>query len=219
MSKFCAYCGHNQESHGIRCCFGVFGSQNCSCKVFVDPETLPKQEQFNAEAVKNDRLKLRLDLVPILPLVEIAKVLTKGAEKYADRNWEKGFVYSRPYAASLRHLFSWWNGESIDYEFNISHLAHACCNLLFLLEFELRHTGTDDRPYKFEPSVSALFVGLEKSLQEAENNMRCYYCGSGYDESLADWQKVSHADTRETRETPAPVRYFHRICVKKLFNE
>jgi hypothetical protein len=36
------------------------------------------------------------------------------------------------YDAALRHLMAWFDGETIDPESGLSHLAHvmACCNIL-----------------------------------------------------------------------------------------
>ena len=98
------------------------------------------------EGTKHDQDKVRWELHPWDALREIAKVWTFGAKKYDDRNWEKGFAWSRPYGALIRHITAWWEGENYDDETGISHLAHAGCCLLMLLTFELRGTGTDDRP-------------------------------------------------------------------------
>lgn len=96
--------------------------------------------------IKHDDDKPRTDLLPVRPLLDIANVLAFGAHKYSDRNWEKGFTYSRVYGALLRHVFAWWGGEDVDKETEMSHLAHAGCCLLFLLEFLHTNAGTDDRP-------------------------------------------------------------------------
>lgn len=96
-------------------------------------------------AMKADGGKPRLDLVPYLPTLEAAKVLTFGAQKYDDHNWRKGFPFSRIKSSLDRHVGAWWNGEDLDPETGISHLAHARCNIDFLLEFTLTGTGTDDR--------------------------------------------------------------------------
>jgi hypothetical protein len=96
-------------------------------------------------AVKNDAGKLRYDLVPYDALDEIVAVFNYGAAKYADRNWESGFTFGRPIAAAFRHLSAWARGEEKDPESGLSHLAHAACNILFLIAFQLRGVGTDDR--------------------------------------------------------------------------
>lgn len=109
-----------------------------------------KEQRVTAKsgAVKADGGKRRLDLVPVGPLLDIADVLTFGANKYADRNWEKGFPYGRVYGAAMRHLLAWWNGEDRDPETGMSHLAHAATCLMFLLEYEHTLAGEDDRPYR-----------------------------------------------------------------------
>jgi hypothetical protein len=100
------------------------------------------------EGKKFDTGKARYDLIP--PEIEeaIAKVLTFGAEKYGERNWEKGMKWGRPYAALRRHMAAWWSGETNDPETGMSHLWHAACCIAFLTAFEARKVGTDDRPTK-----------------------------------------------------------------------
>lgn len=116
-------------------------------QVWNDAKVLVDRVTYGSGATKDDRFKTRVDLVPVVPLLSIADVFTYGARKYADRNWEKGFPYSRIYGALLRHVFAWWNGEEIDPESGMSHLAHAGCDLLMLMEYEARGTGEDDRPH------------------------------------------------------------------------
>lgn len=95
---------------------------------------------------KHDAGKLRYSLLPVHPIAHIVKVLTLGATKYTDRNWEKGFPWSDIYDATKRHLEAWWDGQDLDTETSITHLAHAACNLLFLIEFEKTHKELDNRP-------------------------------------------------------------------------
>lgn len=103
-------------------------------------------DETKTGGIKHDQEKVRMDLLPYDALAEIAKIFTFGAKKYADRNWEKGFGFSRPFAALQRHLTLWFQGEDNDVETGLSHLSHAGCELLFLLAFELRGVGEDDRP-------------------------------------------------------------------------
>jgi hypothetical protein len=72
-------------------------------------------------------------------------VLTYGAVKYSERNWEKGMAWHRPFGALMRHMWAWWKGENVDPETGYSHLAHAACCIAFLLTYERRGIGTDDR--------------------------------------------------------------------------
>jgi hypothetical protein len=98
-----------------------------------------------SDAIKYDSGKLRYDLVPVRPLRDLTQILTFGAAKYSDRNWEKGFKWSRTYAALQRHLQTWYGGEDKDSESGLSHLAHAACCIFFLQEFEYTHPELDDR--------------------------------------------------------------------------
>jgi hypothetical protein len=98
--------------------------------------------------VKYDIGKVGVHLLPPEPLVEIARVLDFGAKKYAAYNWTNGINYSRVYGAALRHLWSWWRGEDLDPETGLSHLAHAGCCVLFLLQYTKNRKTFDDRPVK-----------------------------------------------------------------------
>ena len=103
------------------------------------------------EATKHDGDKCAMDLIAPELLEAVGDVLKFGAGKYASRNWEKGMAWGRCYGAALRHLNAWHaahlRGESgKDPESGLSHLAHAACCISFLLAYEARGIGTDDRP-------------------------------------------------------------------------
>lgn len=87
---------------------------------------------------KFDQGKARHDLV--LPEFEdaLAQVLTFGAEKYDAHSWKFVPEYKiRYYSALRRHLNAWRAGEKDDPESGLPHLAHAACNIYFLLQGEL----------------------------------------------------------------------------------
>jgi hypothetical protein len=98
------------------------------------------------EGQKHDSGKDPWHLAPWDALSCIIKVLAFGASKYAPRNWEQGMDWSRLFSACIRHLTSWWHGEGKDPETGYSHLWHAGACVLFLIAYELRGTGRDDRP-------------------------------------------------------------------------
>ena len=89
--------------------------------------------------------KTRFDLIPYGSIAEIADVLSYGAQKYSANNWARGTSWGRYFAAMCRHIFAWWGGENKDPETGYSHLAHAGCCLLFLMEFQRNKWGDDDR--------------------------------------------------------------------------
>ena len=94
---------------------------------------------------KNDEEKTKLDLLPHTALIKIANIFEFGAKKYGKYNWTSGFKWMRLYGACLRHLFAWKLKESADPESGKSHLHHAACCILMLIEHEERALGEDDR--------------------------------------------------------------------------
>jgi hypothetical protein len=98
------------------------------------------------EGNKFDTEKLPWHLLPPDAIEDIVKVLQFGATKYGDRNWETGMRWNRPFAALMRHMWAWWGREDNDPETGISHLAHAGCCILFLIAYEKRVIGEDNRP-------------------------------------------------------------------------
>ena len=126
----------------------------------VFPRGLQPQVDLAKEGAKYDQGKTRIELFPGDVLFAISDILTFGAQKYADRNWEKGMAWSRCFGALMRHLWAWWQGKGptnvnfalgeFDPETMRSHLWHAGCMLTFLIAYELRGIGTDDRPKREE---------------------------------------------------------------------
>lgn len=94
---------------------------------------------------KFDSDKIRWDLLPMDALNEVAKILTFGYHKYGAHNWRGGMEWSRLYGATYRHLYQSIIGKDYDDESKLLHLAHAACNILFLIEYLLHNIGNDDR--------------------------------------------------------------------------
>ena len=97
------------------------------------------------EGIKYDSEKPKMNLLPPKAIVEISKVLTFGAAKYDAENWRKlDDLQNRYTAGALRHIFAHMDGEELDPETNLSHLAHAMCCLLFKLEIELENAKIEE---------------------------------------------------------------------------
>lgn len=91
--------------------------------------------------------KVQMHLVPDSLKVNAALSFTEGALKYGAYNWRKTPVKASVYrSAADRHLAKWWNGEQVDPETGVPHLASviACCAIL--LDAGLVGTLIDDRP-------------------------------------------------------------------------
>jgi hypothetical protein len=99
-----------------------------------------------SEGVKHDGGKPAMDLLPAEALITTARVFTFGASKYGRRNWENGIVFSRVFAAMMRHMWAWWRGEDVDPESGESHLHHAACCVMMLQTYVERDMKElDDR--------------------------------------------------------------------------
>jgi len=110
----------------------------------------PAEAPANTAAVKYDSGKLDWSILPLDSVEEIIKVLEFGKNKYAAWNWAngEGFKYTRVFNSLTRHIFAWVRGEDNDPESGLSHLAHAGCNILFLLYYikhKNRYPNNDDR--------------------------------------------------------------------------
>jgi hypothetical protein len=99
-------------------------------------------KKVDGKGLRYNTGKPRWDLLPIDAVEQVVAVLTKGAEKYAERNWERGMKWSICQGSMMRHIVKSSKGERIDPETGLSHMAHVACNALFLLAYELR--GMDD---------------------------------------------------------------------------
>lgn len=88
------------------------------------------------QSAKADKGKLELSLVNPQLVKAVAEVRMYGTEKYGDsENWRK--VEPKRYVDALyRHLLAYIEGNEVDEESGLSHLAHMACNLSFLLDKE-----------------------------------------------------------------------------------
>ena len=132
------------------------------------------------EGRKYDGEKPRMYLLPPKATLEVAKVLTFGANKYDPENWRKlEDLQNRYSSAALRHIFAHLDDSELDEDSGLSHLAHAICCLLFKLEIELENGENKEnqeegsrKPVLGEYSTSykhapAHFYGSETYNQEA----------------------------------------------------
>ncbi len=77
---------------------------------------------------------MRMELLDLDWVENIAAVLTYGAEKYAPDNWRQGLPEEETLGAILRHLTAYRKGELVDPETGLDHRAQAVCNLYFWMK-------------------------------------------------------------------------------------
>ena len=82
-------------------------------KQFITEAKIPANTTKGA-ALKFDTDKLPLNLLSTEAMNQTAAVLKFGAQKYAEHNWRKGFQWSRPLAAAMRHITAFNDGEDCD---------------------------------------------------------------------------------------------------------
>ena len=102
--------------------------------------------------------KQRFDLVHPLAHRDMVDILTMGANKYFDRNWENGLSWTSVIASLKRHLDAIERGEDYDEESGKLHIAHVACNVHFLNTFYYTFPQGDDRPKRF---LNVPAIGLD----------------------------------------------------------
>lgn len=86
----------------------------------------------------------RFSLIPRDFLWALAEHYGRGAAKYDDRNWERGYKWSLTVDALDRHYAAWLEGEDNDSETGSSHLIAAAWHMIALWWFHRHSRGTDD---------------------------------------------------------------------------
>ena len=104
---------------------------------FFGMDLIETEAMKKAKGVKADAGKPEFRLIPQVALLEVAKVMTFGAKKYAPDNWRKvENAHSRYIDAALRHINAHLIGQHKDPESDLSHLAHAVCSLMMAMEMQ-----------------------------------------------------------------------------------
>lgn len=114
----------------------------------------------------------RYDLIPSSALDEVARVYGFGANKYDIHNWAKGYDWGLSIAALERHISAFKQGENIDPESGLHHLAHAVFHCLTLIVFIQQGLGTDSRlvfDKKSKMTVKKVMDTYDKVLKDLAN--------------------------------------------------
>lgn len=103
-----------------------------------------------AVGTKLDSGKVDLSFLPYESLTGPARVFEYGARKYARDNWRGGMPYLRLWAALMRHLWAFLQGEELDEESGLPHIDHALCTLMMLKWMTVNRKDLDNR-FKGKP--------------------------------------------------------------------
>lgn len=128
--------------------------------------TNEKDGQKTEGAMRFDKGKIQLELISPIAMIGLARILTKGARKYASHNWRKGMSWSRCLGSLHRHLAQFEMGYDYDVDPNCNecksgdcvnhtgelHIDQVLCNAMFLSEYVRTHKELDDR-YKINEII------------------------------------------------------------------
>jgi hypothetical protein len=87
----------------------------------------------------------RFELIPAGALEEVARVYGHGAAKYDSHNWARGYDWDLSIGALERHVALFKQGQDLDAESQLNHMAHAVFHCLTLITFGRYGLGTDNR--------------------------------------------------------------------------
>jgi hypothetical protein len=114
----------------------------------------------------------RFDLIPVEALSLVAQLYGKGAEKYDEHNWRRGYEWSKSYAALQRHSNAFWQGEDLDPEMGLPHMASVVFHALTLITFMQEQPNFDDR---YKPNDDALEALRQKLLTPSKYEQDLIY--------------------------------------------
>jgi len=91
-----------------------------------------ERQEFDTGAVRDTAEdKPRPDLYSPFAEERVGQWLAKGAEKYAERNWEAGIPISRCWASLCRHKMAYQQGKRDE-----DHLAAIIFNAMAIMHYE-----------------------------------------------------------------------------------
>lgn len=108
-------------------------------------EEMNKQFETSKTGGTKEVKLARFDLIPVEALIGLAEIYGKGALKYEENNWRRGYRWSLSYAAAQRHMAAFWNGEDIDPESGQPHVLHAAWHMFALFTFMTEQREYDNR--------------------------------------------------------------------------
>lgn len=134
--KRCPQCFHDAPMHGASC---------------SQPSHIQEVRRTSSTGGQKGEKPEDYSLIPREPLAAVARLMKKGAKKYAAHNWRKGYPLSQSYNAAQRHLQTWWDGEDNDPEMNESHLAAVIFHCMVMMQNKKDHPQFDDRYQVISP--------------------------------------------------------------------
>lgn len=104
------------------------------------------RRSFETGAVRDiEQGKGRMDLLPACALIRLSQHFENGANKYDERNWEKGIPIHSFIDSGLRHIMNYLDGKADE-----DHLCAAAWNLICAMWTEEKRPDLQDIPSRLE---------------------------------------------------------------------
>lgn len=121
--------------------------------------------------LRDNKGKPRLALVPCELEEAVAEVIfkssTEGGGKYPMNNWKKGLPFTQVAESALRHIKKFAvQVEDLDTETGLHHLAHAACNIAFLLWYLKNRPEMDDRKGQLQKDLGTGGTAMPESIKD-----------------------------------------------------
>lgn len=124
--------------------------------------------------------KVPMSAVPANVLAEIGLGMLEGASKYGRHNFRGvGVRASVYYDAVWRHLMAWWEGEDIDPDSGLNHVAKAMSSLVVLRDSMLRENWQDDRPPRSKPFIADFNKKASEVMEKYKDKKPKHYTEIG----------------------------------------
>jgi hypothetical protein len=109
--------------------------------------------------------KAPMSCVSAAVLGELGLAMLEGSLKYGRHNYRTAPIRASVYFDAVsRHMRSWWDeGEDLDPDSKLSHIAKAIATLVVLRDSMITGKWDDDRP---PPVPAGFFAGLDTSAAE-----------------------------------------------------
>jgi hypothetical protein len=138
-----------------------------------EPPVNPKAQYSNA--------KVPLHLWPATATALGCMTMQEGADKYGRNNFRATNIEASTYMAALgRHALSWWEGEDIDPDSGLPHLAKMLACIAIVVDAHYAGTLVDDRQFpggyhKAIAEMQALLPALKE--RNADKTPKHYVIG------------------------------------------
>lgn len=170
-------------------------------KNYYDIQEMRREEERRVSSTGGEKgvKEARYDLIPVEALEKLAILYGRGAAKYEDNNWRKGYDWSKSYAALQRHANAFWRGEDIDEEMGLPHLAAVAFHAFTLMTFMDEQEDFDDRYVQTELPMESISKSDRERIRRELDRTLVYY----EDETVEYNEDEAYARAEAMRNHPA----------------